>query len=258
MPLQVVPVTAEHYPAVNAFLRRSPYRNAITLAFLYRRNGSVSIRAALSNHVVVGVAAVWHDGSPVRLSFTVDVPQALPMLLEALAMDNPELWNRPFEIVMPVAHVPLLTNTAHLESVHFLYQMVVEPETLHPIAQPPARRIQKDDVQAVKDLRATAAPWQIWTPDSVPAFGVFAADGSLLATAVTCFATGDVVELGWAMQTGSLPALQSALSALIQSCFSITSRVYLFVDATDSTLFDACRRLGFWPAERFIWATTRL
>ena len=47
-------------------------------------------------------------------------------------------------------------------------------------------------------------------------------------------------------------------SALAEACFGLAPRVYLMVMAENAGAFEAYRGLGFWPAERFVFARFRL
>ncbi len=253
MPLSVSQLDTENYPAVLAFLRRSPYRNAINLAQItYLRTHSFTL-VAFSNDTVVGVVSIRRDLPLVRLAFTVDFPGALPPLLHALSTAEPELQQRTFGMLLPVASLSSLDRLVKIENVRLLYQMVAEPETFRPVAHVIAQRLPPNIADDLTPLRAITADWQAWHPVYGPAFGIRAENGQVVAAAATCFATRDVIEIGWAMQPAQLSALQVCISSLTGICFGLAPRVYLFVETTDDDIILGCRTLGFWAAERFVW-----
>jgi hypothetical protein len=214
--------------------------------------------AALSNDTVVGVASIRCDLPLARLSFVVDFPGVLPLLLAGLVEAHPYLQGQPVGALLPLARLPLLNGMVQVEERRLLYQMVAEPETLRLSEQHTAQRLSADMRTDLVALYNATAGWQSWHPDNGPVFGVVATNGQLQAIAATCFATRDVIEIGWAMQPAAVPALQGCIGALTQVCFGLASRVYLFVEAGDDEIVTGCRHLGFWPAERFMWVVARL
>lgn len=258
MPLSITEIGAETYPTALAFLRRSPYRNAISLGQMTQLRASSYTLAALSNDTVVGVASIRRDLPLPRLSFVVDFPGVLPPLLAGLVEAHPHLQGQPVGVLLPLARMPLLNGMVQVEERRLLYQMVAEPETLRLSEQHAAQRLSADMRAELVALHNATAGWQSWHPDNGPAFGVVTTTGQLQAIAATCFATRDVIEIGWAMQPAAVPALQGCIGALAQLCFGLASRVYLFVEAGDDEIVTGCRHLGFWPAERFMWIVARL
>jgi len=208
MPLSVAQLDTENYPEVLSFLRRSPYRNAITLAQITHLRTHSFTLVAFSNDTVVGVVSIRRDLPLVRLAFTVDFPGALPPLLHALSTAEPELQQHTFGMLLPVASLSSVDRLVKIENVQLLYQMVAEPETFRPVAHVIAQRLPANIADDLTPLRAITADWQAWHLAYGPAFGIRAENGQIMAAAATCFATRDVVEIGWAMQPAQLSALQ--------------------------------------------------
>jgi hypothetical protein len=258
MPLSVAQLDTENYPEVLSFLRRSPYRNAITLAQITHLRTHSFTLAAFSNDTVVGVVSIRRDLPLIRLAFTVDFPAALPPLLHALITGEPELQRHTFGMIVPTASLPSLNRMVKVENAQLLYQMVAEPETFRPVDKVVAQRLPGDVAHDLTPLRAITAAWQAWHLAYGPAFGIRAENGQIMAAAATCLATRDVVEIGWAMQPAQLSALQDCISSLTGICFGLAPRVYLFAETTDDDIILCCRTLGFWAAERFVWVLARL
>jgi ribosomal protein S18 acetylase RimI-like enzyme len=196
------------------------------------------------------------------LVFVVEPGGALPALLPALADRVSALRAALLTTVIPEQRVLQLAGCAEIESVDLEMQMVVEPETLRPRISGDIRRLRPDDLPAMGVLAALGG-LMAWGPEALengPAFGAFV-DGDLVAMAATRFATPDVIEIGNIVTHPSYRrrGLASACtSALVQTCFRLASRVYLMVMIQNQLALDAYRALGFWPAERFGFVKFRL
>lgn len=262
MKLTIADLDAGWQAAAVAYLRRWPYRNAIPLSNVTQLRQRCEVVLALSGDEVVGVASHYRDLPFPGLAFTADLDEALPPLLGALAERAPELRDASLGAVIPERRARQLAGAAAVESLELEYQMVVEPETLRPQPSPLVRRLRPEDLPAMGAL-ATTGGLMAWRPEVLghgPAYGAFAGD-DLVAMAATHFATPDVIEIG---NIVTHPAhrrrglARACTSALAEACFGLAPRVYLMVMAENGGAFEAYRGLGFWPAERFVFARFRL
>lgn len=262
MTLEIVELDETWQAACVAYLRRSPYRNALPLSNVTQLRPRCEVVLAHSGGSIQGVASHYRDLPFLGLTFVAELPEAMPALLGALADRVPALRDASLTTVIPEARVRQLATCAAFESMETEYQMVVEPETLRPVESPLVRRLRPDDLPAMAELAAIGG-LVAWRPEVFghgPAFGAF--DGATLAAmATTHFATADVVEIGNIVTHPDYRrrGLASACtSALARACFGLTDRVYLMVMAENDGAFEAYRALGFWPAERYAFASFRL
>jgi ribosomal protein S18 acetylase RimI-like enzyme len=262
MKLGIVELDAAWQPAAVAYLRRWPYRNAIPLSNVTQLRQRCDVVVAHSGGAVVGVASHYRDLPFPGLAFAADLDEALPPLLAALAERAPELRGASLGTVIPEQRARQLAAATRLESLEVEYQMVVEPETLRRHSSPLVRRLRPEDLPAM-DALAASGGLMAWRPEVLghgPAFGAFAGD-ELVAMAATHFATPDVIEIG---NIVTHPAhrrkglARACTSALAEACFGLAPRVYLMVMAENEGAFEAYRGVGFWPAERFVFARFRL
>lgn len=262
MPIEIVDLDERWQAAAVAYLRRSPYRNAIPLSNVTQLRTRCDVVVAHSNGIIQGVASHYRDLPFLGLTFVAERGAALPALLGALGDRVPVLGESRLTTVIPEQRVLQLADCATLESVEIELQMVVEPETLRPRAAPEVRRLSAADLPAMGDL-ARLGELMAWGPEAMengPAFGAFV-EGRLAAMAATRFATPDVIEIGNIVthpgyRRRGLAA--ACTSALTQACFGLASRVYLMVMAGNHEAFALYRGLGFWPAERFGFVRFRL
>lgn len=262
MPIAIVDLDeAWQAPAV-AYLRRSPYRNAIPLSNVTQLRRHCEIVLAHSDGMVQGVASYYRDLPFPALAFAAELGPALPPLIAALAERAPDLRAAELGAVIPEQRLRQLAACAQITALEPEYQMVVEPETLRPRADDAVRRLRPEDLEAMSELAALGglAAWRPSVIEHGPAFGAFL-DGRLAAMASTHFATTDVIEIGNivthpAHRRRGLAA--ACTSALVESCFNLASRVYLMVLAENDAAFALYRGLGFWPSERFAFARFRL
>lgn len=262
MSLEIVELD-EHWqgPAV-AYLRRSPYRNAIPLSNLTQLRARCDVVVAHHNGEVQGVASHYRDLPFLAITFVAELGPTLLGLLTALAERVPSMHERPIITVIPEQRAVQLAGCAELIEVETEMQMVVEPETLKAQELPSVRRLRAADSSAMSELSA-AAGLGAFSPEALdngPAFGAFV-DDQLAAMATTRFATADVIEIG---NIATHPAHRrqgyaaACTSALVQACFTLAPRVYLMVMTNNATAFRLYRNLGFWPAERFAFVRFRL
>jgi RimJ/RimL family protein N-acetyltransferase len=262
MALEILDLDAHWQADVVAYLRRSPYRNAIPLSNVTQLRQRCDVVVAQSNGMVQGVASHYRDLPFPALAFVAELGDALPLLLAALADRVPHLRTSSLGGVIPEQRLRQLAACATIEHADVEYQMVIEPETLRPFHADGVRRLRPDDLPAMTALATSGglAAWRDAVIDHGPAYGAFVED-QLAAMATTHFATPDVIEIGNIITHPAFRrrGLASACtSALAQACFGLASRVYLMVLADNDAAFNAYRALGFWPAERFVFTQFRL
>ncbi|NTW01673.1 MAG: GNAT family N-acetyltransferase [Oscillochloris sp.] len=253
----------EHWQAAAvAYLRRSPYRNAIPLSNLTQLRTRCDVVVAHSKGYIQGVASHYRDLPLPVLTFVAEPGDALPALLNTLADRVPILRESFVMAVIPEQRVFQLAHHVVIDAVKIEFQMVVEPETLRPRQRDDVRRLHSEDLPAMGEL-AALGNLMAWAPETLsngPAFGAFI-DGQLVSMATTRFATPDVVEIGNIVTHPSYRRCGLAgacTSALAQACFGLAPRVCLMVMADNQPAVDAYRALGFWPAERFGFVQFRL
>ncbi|MCG8349086.1 MAG: GNAT family N-acetyltransferase [Chloroflexales bacterium] len=262
MPLAIDDLDDTWLPHVVAYLRRSPYRNALQLSNVTQLRQRCAVVLAHSNGLVQGVASHYRDLPFLGLTFVAELGETLPRLLEALANKVPALRTATLTAIFPEHRAKQLAEYVHIKSQAIAWQMVVEPETLRAHETPSVQRLRFEDLPAMNEL-ATQCGLVAWRPDvfhNGPAFGVFR-EGSLAAMAATHFATPDVIEIG---NIATHPdyrrqGLASACtSALASACFALAPRVYLMVMAENTAAYETYGKLGFWPFERFALVSFRL
>lgn len=262
MSLMTADLDENWQPEVLAYLRRSPYRNAIPLSNVTQLRQRCDVVLVHSAGSVQGMASHYRDLPFLGFTFVAEFDEAMPLLLDALADRVPALRDAELTTVIPEQRMRRLARFATIEAAEVEYQMVAEPETLRPKASPMVRRLRPDDLPAMTELAALGG-LMAWRPQVFghgPAFGAF--DGeNLVAMAATHFATPDVIEIG---NIVTHPAYRrrglasACTSALAQACFGLAPRVYLMVMAENEGAYEAYRALGFWPAERYTFARFRL
>jgi len=262
MPLETAALDERWLPEALAYLRRSPYRNALPLSNITQLRQQCDVVLVHSAGSVQGVASHYRDLPFLGLTFVAELDDAMPLLVGALAERVPALRGASLTTVIPEQRVRQLATCAVFESLETEYQMVVEPETLRPVHSPLVRRLRPNDLPAMGAL-AALGKLVAWRPEVLshgPAFGAFAGD-ELVAMAATHFATPDVVEIGNIVthpQQRRRGLASACTVALAQACFSLAPRIFLMVMAGNDAAFAAYRALGFWPAERYAFARFRL
>lgn len=255
MTLRISDLDASWHAEAVAYLRRAPYRNAIPLANVTQLRQSCDVVVAHSRGMIQGVASHYRDLPFLGVTFVAERGEILPKLLSALAECVPAMHKTVISTVLPEHRAHQLAGCARIRSMEYEWQMVVEPETLKPRDLPDVRRLHAGDLAAMQDL-AHVCGLVAWRPEVLangPAFGAFAGT-RLVAMAATHFATTDVIEIG---NVATHPHYRrqgfssACISALARSCFGLAPRVYLLVLTNHVVAYDAYRRLGFWPAERF-------
>lgn len=262
MSLEIAELDENWQAAALAYLRRSPYRNALPLSNVTQLRPRCDVVIVHSGGMIQGVASHYRDLPFLGLTFVAELGEAMPLLLGALADRVPALRSAPLTTVIPEARVRQLASCAVFESLETEYQMVAEPETLRPADSPAVRRLRAEDLPAMDELAALGG-LVAWRPEVLghgPAFGAFDSE-RLVAMATTHFATPDVIEIGNIVthpEHRRRGLASACTSALTQACFGLATRVYLMVMAENTVAFEAYRALGFWPAERYAFARFRL
>ena len=261
MALMISEVDPDWQADTLAYVRRLPYRNAITLSNITQLRQRCDVLIAHRAGQVQGVISHYRDLPFPAVSFVTEPGEVLPHLLQALSERVPALHNGAAG-VLPEQRALQLASYSEIESVAIEMQMVVEPETLRPQPHASVRRLDSQDGPALQAL-AAIGDLGAWSAESLllgPAFGAFEGD-QLVAMATTRFATPDVIEIGNVVthpQFRRRGLAAACVSALTETCFRLASRVYLMVITENESAFALYRRLGFWPAERFAFVRFRL
>ena len=262
MSLEIVNLDEHWQAAAVGYLRRSPYRNAVPLSNVTQLRSRCEVLVAHRNGMVQGVASYYRDLPFPALAFAADPGDPLGALLSALIDRLPHLRGADLSTLIPEQRVRQLAGCAQILSGFTEMQMVVEPETLRPREAAGVRRLRPEDRPAMAELAAAGglSAWSAEAFDHGPAFGAFAAD-QLVAMATTRFATPDVIEIGNVVTHPEFRRQgfsSGCVTALSQACFVLAPRVYLMVVSDNEPAFQSYRKLGFWPAERFMFVTFRV
>lgn len=253
--MNIAPLDAHNLPAALAFLRASPYRNALPLSNVNQLREHCDVLVAMQGSRVVGVMSFYHDLPILNLTFAAKQREVAGALLHALAELQPRFRADPFYALLPAQRFAWLSQYVAVEESEIEFQMVVEPEVLRMPGGRVARRLSDADVPAMTAL-AEAAGLSVWHAGALalgPAFGCFA-DGQLVAMAATHFATSEVVEIGHIAthpdyrRRGYASACTAALAA---AAFALAPRVFLMVLEHNAPALAAYQRLGFRSMERF-------
>ncbi len=245
-----------------AYLRRTPYRNAIPLAHITQLRQRCDVVVAHRQGLIQGIASHYRDLPFLGITFVAEQGSPLPALLAALARRVPAMQTDLISTVVPEHRAQQLRGHVHLESVTIEWQMVVEPETLKPIERPGVRRLREIDLPAM-DILARACGMMTWRPGVLangPAFGAFVGE-ELVAMAATHFVTVDAIEIG---NVATHPDYRqqgfagACISALARAGFRLAPRIYLLVVIDHIHAIETYRRLGFWPSERFAFVRFKL
>lgn len=262
MPLELVDLDDRWQAEAVAYLRRSPYRNAIPLSNVTQLRQRCTVVLAHSGGIVQGVASHYADLPFLGLVFAAEPGDVTRPLLEALCERVPALRDGWLTTLIPEQRMHQLAACATFATMDLEFQMVAEPETLKAVSSPAVRRLRPDDLPAMAEL-ADLGGLRAWRPAVIahgPAFGAFV-DERLAAMATTHFATADVIEIGNIVTHPDYRRrglARACTSALTQACFTLATRVFLMVMANNEAAFQAYRHLGFWPAERFVLAKFQL
>lgn len=253
--MNIAPLTTGNQQAALAFLRASPYRNALPLSNVSQLRDRCDALVATHGTRVIGVMSFYRDLPILNLTFAAKQREVAGALLHELAERQPRFRAEPFYALLPAQRYAWLSQFVAVEESAIEFQMVVEPEVLRAPASPVARRLHEDDLPAMTAL-AEAAGLSVWHDSALalgPAFGCFA-DGRLVAMAATHFATPEVVEIGHIAthpvyrRRGYASACTAALAA---AAFTLAPRVFLMVLEHNLPALTAYQRLGFRSMERF-------
>src|SRR5207247_2174642 len=97
-----------------AYLRRSPYRNALPLSNATQLRGRCDVLVAEENGQVFGVASTYHDPPIQNLTFAATHMDVVGTLLHELADRNPRLWEEQPYALLPVERRDQLARFAHI------------------------------------------------------------------------------------------------------------------------------------------------
>jgi RimJ/RimL family protein N-acetyltransferase len=253
--MNIAPLTADNQQAALAFLRSSPYRNALPLSNVSQLRAHCDVLVAMQGGRAIGVMSFYRDLPLLNLTFAAKQREVAGALLHALAELQPRFRSEPFYALLPAQRYAWLSHYVAVEESEVEFQMVVEPEVLHAPESPAARRLGEADLPSMAAL-AQAAGLSVWHDGTLalgPAFGCFA-DGRLVAMAATHFATPEVVEIGHIAthpdyrRRGYASACTAALAA---AAFTLAPRVFLMVLEHNLPALATYRRLGFRSMERF-------
>src|SRR5262245_61454774 len=260
--MHIAPLSSENHSVALAYLRRSPYRNALPLSNITQLRTQCDALVAEQHGAVVGVASTYHDLPFPNLTFAATSGEIAGALLHELADRNPRLWEEQTYALLPLDRRDQLARFAHIFEAPVEYQMAAEPETVSAFNGRSVRRLTADDAEEM-DALALAAGLMVWHRSALalgPAFGCFV-DDRLVAMAATHFATADVVELG---HIASHPDYRrrgyasACTAALARAAFVLAPRVFLMVMADNAPALAAYRRLGFRTIEEFYLTRFRL
>ena len=260
--MDISPLSPSNQPAALAYLRSSPYRNALPLSNASQLRPACDVLVAERGGRVQGVISTYHDLPIPNLAFAANASATVGALIAALADRNAGLRAEPAWALLPADRRQLLAQHAELISTEIEYQMVVEPEQLRAPGTHAARRLQAVDTPAMTEL-AYAAGLSVWHPSALtlgPAFGCVA-DGRLVAMAATHFATPEVVEIG---HVATHPEYRrqgyasACTAALAQVGFTLAPRVFLMVLEHNQAALAAYKQLGFRTMERMYLTSFRL
>lgn len=252
--MHISPLGPDNQTAALAYLRSSPYRNALPLSNSTQLRHACDVLVAEDEGRVVGVGSTYHDLPVPNLTFAAGGSATASALVRALADRTPRLRDGQVWALLPQDRYRQLAQFAQVHAAETEYQMVVEPEVLVIPASHTPRRLGPADVPQMNAL-AEAAGLTVWHHSALalgPAFGCFAGE-TLVAMAATHFATSEVVEIGHVAthpdhrRQGYASACTAALT---QAAFALAPRVFLMVLEHNAPALAAYKRLGFRAMER--------
>ncbi|MBK9714076.1 MAG: GNAT family N-acetyltransferase [Kouleothrix sp.] len=252
--MQISPLRPDNQPATLAYLRASPYRNALPLSNATQLRARCDVLIAQQQGRVRGVISTYHDLPIPNLTFAADTAVPVGPLIAELASRNARLVGVPAWALLPLDRRNQLARHAQILGSEIEYQMVAEPESLRVPAGHSPRRLTDDDLPEMGAL-AEAAGLTVWHSGALalgPAFGCFA-DGRMVAMAATHFATPEIVEIG---HVATHPDYRrrgyasACTAALAQAAFKLAPRVFLMVLESNVAALAAYKRLGFHTLER--------
>jgi len=252
--MHISPLGPANQIAALAYLRASPYRNALPLSNATQLRARCDVLVAEELGRVRGVASTYHDLPIPNLTFAVESGDVAGRLIAGLADRTARLRAEPVWALLPAERHDQLARLAHILDSEVEYQMVVEPELLRRYEGRPVHRLTTDDLPEM-DALARAAGLSVWHGSALelgPAYGCFVED-RLVAMAATHFATPEVIEIGH-VATHPDHRRQGFASActfaLTRAAFKLAPRVFLMVLEHNTPALAAYKRLGFRMMER--------
>jgi ribosomal protein S18 acetylase RimI-like enzyme len=252
--MQIAPLNLNNQAAALAYLRASPYRNALPLSNATQLRARCDVVVAEEHGRVHGIASTYHDLPIPNLTFAVESNDVAGALIAALADRTARLRAEPAWALLPAERRDQLARHACILDSQVEYQMVVEPGSLQHYQGRPVHRLTADDLPEM-DALARAAGLSVWHGSALalgPAFGCFV-ENRLVAMAATHFATPEVIEIGHVAthpdhrRQGFASACTAALT---QAAFKLAPRVFLMVLEHNTPALAAYKRLGFRVMER--------
>lgn len=252
--MQISPLGPDNQHAALAYLRASPYRNALPLSNATQLRAHCDVLVAQELGRVRGVASTYNSLPIPNLTFAVDAGDIAARLVAELAGRTARLRAEPVWALLPLDRRDQLARHARMLDSEVEFQMVVEPETLRRYEGRPVHRLTNDDLPEM-DALARAAGLSVWHGSALalgPAYGCFV-EGRLVAMAATHFATPEVIEIG---HVATDPAhrrqgfASACTAALAQAAFKLAPRVFLMVLEQNTPALAAYKRLGFRMMER--------
>src|SRR5215217_6129836 len=247
--MNISPLQLENQEATLAYLRSSPYRNALPLSNATQLRARCDVLVAEDQGRVRGVASTYHDLPIPNLTFAVRSSDVAGALIAKLAERTARLRAEPAWALLPAERHAQLGQHARILDSEIEFQMVVEPNTLRPYSGRPVHRLTADDLPEM-DALARGAGLSVWHSSALtlgPAFGCFV-EQRLVAMAATHFATPEVIEIGHVAthpdhrRQGFASACTAALT---QAAFKLAPRVFLMVLEHNTPALSAYKRLGF-------------
>lgn len=256
--MQITPLDEHMLPTALAYLRRSPYRNALLISNLSQLRNRCDVLVVEHEGRVLGVASTYHDLPTPNFIFATERTVPVEPLLQTLVERNPRLRSAPAMALLPEERFRQVGMFARLVQHEIEYQMAVEPETLRMPDTSAVRRLSRAELPAAQEL-AHAAGLTVWHDGALdlgPAFGCFENE-RLVAMAATHFVTPEVIEIGHIATHPDFRGrgyAKACTAALTQAAFSLAPRVFLMVLEDNTPARAVYRSLGFYPIERFYLA----
>jgi ribosomal protein S18 acetylase RimI-like enzyme len=252
--MDISPLSPDNQPAALAYLRASPYRNALPLSNATQLRARCDVLVAAEHGRVVGVGSTYHDLPLSNLTFAARTSEVAGELIGALADRNERLRAGPVIALLPTERRALLARHVRVVDSQVEYQMVVEPEVLRAPAAHQPRRLAAADLPAMERLARAAglASWHDRALALGPAFGCFAGE-RLVAMAGTHFATPEVIEIGFVATHPDFRRngyASACTAALARAAFTLAPRVFLMVLEHNAGAVAAYKKLGFRTIER--------
>lgn len=247
--MQIAPMTTEPQPAVLAYLRAAPYRNALPLSNSTQLRNCCDVLVAEAHGEVLGMVSTYHDLPFLNLTFAADRADVVEALLKALTARNPHLLRQPIYALLPVDRRDRLADFVRIIEEQVEHQMTIASAALPDTSSYPLRRLAAPDIPQM-DALAQVVGSMSWHSNALafgPAYGCFV-DGRLAAMAATHYATPDVVEIGYVATHPDMRRrgyAAACTAAVARAAFALSRHVFLMVLEDNAPALAAYRQLGF-------------